>query len=116
MIQDQDNTVLGVPFRYADLTNYQTGSVVSRTLISKPAGTVTLFAFAQGQSLSEHTAPFDALVDVVDGEGIVIIDGEEHILTTGQQIIMPANIPHAVRADKPFKMVLVMIRQKKDET
>ncbi len=94
-----------------DLTDYQEDSVVSRTLIKRPGGTVTLFAFGAGQSLSEHTAPFDALVQVVDGEGLFTIAGEPHRVAAGQAIIMPADVPHAVTAESRFKMLLTMIRQ-----
>ena len=93
-----------------DLVAYQDGSVVSRTLIDKPTGTVTLFAFDAGQGLSEHTAPFDAMVHIVDGEAEVTIDGEPNTVGEGELIIMPANHPHALRALKNFKMLLVMIR------
>jgi quercetin dioxygenase-like cupin family protein len=100
------------PFAYQDLVNYQEGAIVSRTIIDKPAGTVTVFAFDKGQRLSEHTAPFDALVEIVDGTGTITIDGTDVAISKGQQIIMPANHPHAVRAEERFKMVLVMIRSK----
>jgi len=93
-----------------DLVAYQDGSVVSRTLIDKPTGTVTLFSFDAGQGLSEHTAPFDAMVNVVDGEAEVMISGGAHTVTEGEMIIMPANKPHALRAHKPFKMLLVLVR------
>ena len=93
-----------------DLVDYQDGSVVSRTLIDKPTGTVTLFSFDAGQGLSEHTAPFDAMVNVVDGEAEVMISGEPHTVIEGEMIIMPANKPHALRANKPFKMLLVLVR------
>ena len=92
------------------LVEYQPGSVVSREIISRPTGTVTIFAFDEGQGLSEHTAPFDALVNVVDGEADVTISGQSHHLTAGQMIIMPANEPHALKAIRKFKMMLVMIR------
>ena len=92
------------------LIDYAADSVVSKTLLDKPVGTLTLFAFDQGQRLSEHTAPFDAVVQVVDGEGVITIDGKEHTVQAGQVIIMPANIPHAVTAEKKFKMLLTMIR------
>jgi quercetin dioxygenase-like cupin family protein len=94
----------------ADLIGYQEGAVVSRTLIKKPTGTVTLFAFDRGQELSEHTAPFDALVYVLDGAVQITISGRVHALGAGQMIIMPANQPHALRATEPLKMLLVMIR------
>jgi quercetin dioxygenase-like cupin family protein len=98
-------------FRYGDIVEYQEGAIVSRTLIEGKAGTVTVFAFDEGQQLSEHTAPFDALVEIVDGSAIITIDGNDHRLAPGQQIIMPANIPHAVRAEERFKMVLILIRK-----
>ncbi len=93
-----------------DLVNYQDGSVVSRTIIDKKIGTVTVFAFDEGQGLSEHTAPFDALVYLIDGEAKVVISGKAIQLKEGQMIIMPANQPHSVKAIKRFKMVLTMIR------
>ena len=93
-----------------ELVKYQTGSVVSRTLIDKKVGTLTLFSFAEGEGLSEHTAPYDAFVYVYDGEAEITISGEEHIVGKGDTIIMPANDPHALRAVTPFKMMLVMIR------
>ncbi|MCB0271015.1 MAG: cupin domain-containing protein [Calditrichia bacterium] len=92
------------------MVEYQDGSVVSKTVIGKKTGTVTLFAFDAGQSLSEHTAPFDALVYVMDGEAEISIAKNVHQLSKGQMIILPANIPHAVNAVSPFKMMLVMIK------
>jgi len=89
---------------------YQEGSVVSRTLIDQKTGTVTLFAFSTGQGLSEHTAPYDAMVYILDGEADVAISGKPYHLKTGDMIIMPANKPHALKAIKAFKMLLVMIR------
>ncbi len=94
----------------SNLVSYQEGSVVSRTVIDKKAGTVTLFAFGRGQGLSEHTAPFDALVYLVDGEANITISGKEYKLKQGEMIIMPANEPHALKAVSEFKMLLVMIR------
>ena len=94
----------------ADLVDYQTGSVVSREIIKKKTGTVTLFAFDEGQGLSEHTAPFDALVCILDGEAEITISGKPHRLNAGEMIIMPANEPHALHAVKRYKMLLVMIR------
>ncbi len=93
-----------------ELVSYQEGSVVSRTLIDKETGTVTLFAFDEGEGLSEHTAPYDALVYVYNGEAEITISGEPHTVRKGETIIMPANDPHALRATTPFKMMLVMIR------
>ena len=92
------------------LVNYQEGSIVSRTIIDKKAGTLTLFAFSKGQALSEHTAPFDALVYVLDGEADVIISGKKHLVKQGEIIIMPADEPHALNAKQNFKMLLVMIK------
>jgi quercetin dioxygenase-like cupin family protein len=94
----------------AGLVEYQAGAVVSRTIIKKPTGTVTLFAFDQGEGLSEHTTPFDAMVHVLDGEAEISIDGKPHLIRAGEMIIMPANHPHALRALKRFKMMLVMVR------
>ena len=91
--------------------NYQTDSVVSREILRKPTGTVTLFAFDAGQGLSEHTAPFDALVHVVDGSVDIFIDKEPHRLQSGDLIVMPAGHPHSLQAVTPFKMILTMIRQ-----
>lgn len=96
--------------KLTDLIDYQEGSVVSRTIIDKKAGTVTLFAFDEGEGLSEHTAPFDALVYLVDGEAEVTISGKPLFLREGEMVVMPANKPHALRAVKRFKMVLIMIR------
>lgn len=93
-----------------DMVAYQDGSIVSKEIIKRPTGTVTLFAFDQGQGLSEHTAPFDALVQIVEGEAEVSISGEAHHLREGEIIIMPAGKPHALKALKKFKMMLVMIK------
>ena len=102
--------LIGRALTMSDLVAYQDGSVVSKTLIDKKIGTLTMFSFGAGQGLSEHTAPFDAFVQVVDGEAEVIINGEPQSVTAGQMIIMPADIPHELKAVKPFKMLLVMIR------
>lgn len=93
-----------------NLLDYQAGAIVSRTLIDKSTGTVTVFAFDKGQALSEHTVPFDALVNVLDGEVEVTISGKPNRLTEGEMIIMPANQPHALTATQKFKMMLVMIK------
>ncbi len=94
----------------AELVSYQEGSVVSRQITKAEAGNVTLFAFAEGQGLSEHTAPFDALVHVLEGEAEVTISGKPFRLKMGDVIIMPANEPHALKAVQKFKMLLTMIR------
>ncbi len=99
------------PITLKDHIGYSSGSVVSKTMKENKAGTITLFAFDAGQGLSEHSAPFDAVVQVIDGEGLFIIGGEEYNLKTGQLIIMPASVPHAVRAVKRFKMLLTMLRE-----
>jgi len=93
-----------------DLVDYQAGSIVSRTIIDKPTGTLTLFSFDKGQGLSEHTAPFDAMVYVFDGEAEVTISGEPLLVKQGGMVIMPANQSHALRAISRFKMMLVMIK------
>lgn len=95
----------------ADLASYHDGSIVSRQITKQDAGNVTLFAFDEGQELSEHTAPFDALVHVLDGQVEVKISGAPFELNTGDAIIMPADEPHALRAMKKFKMLLTMIRK-----
>jgi quercetin dioxygenase-like cupin family protein len=93
-----------------DLVQYQEDAVVSRTVVKGEAGSVTVFAFDESQSLSEHTVPYDALVYLVDGEAQIRISGTDHDLKQGDMIVMPANQPHAVRASSRFKMVLTMIR------
>jgi quercetin dioxygenase-like cupin family protein len=102
--------VLGEKAKAADLVQVQADSVVSRTILEKKTGTVTLFAFDKGQALSEHTAPFDALVHVLDGQAEISISGRPLKLQAGEMVIMPANEPHALRAIEKFKMMLVMIR------
>lgn len=103
-------SLVGQPAVMAGLVEYQSGSVVSRILVKKKTGTVTLFAFDEGQSLSEHTTPYDALVHVLDGQAEFRIAEKPHRLGQGETIILPANVPHAVQAVTPFKMVLTMIR------
>jgi quercetin dioxygenase-like cupin family protein len=104
-----ENT-MGTVMDAAGLVAYQAGSVVSRTLVEKPSGTVTLFAFDKGQGLSEHTAPYDALVMVLDGEAEITISGEARQVKSGEMVVMPANIPHALKARRRFKMMLVMVK------
>ncbi len=96
--------------KMVDLVDYQNGSVVSRMLINKKSGSVTLFAFDKGQKLSEHTAPFDALAHILEGKTEIIISGKKFVLKQGDMSIMPANKPHAVRAIEKFKMMLTMIK------
>ncbi len=106
---EQEN-LTGRVLETAGLVEYQPGAVVSRTVMDKTAGTLTVFAFDEGQALSEHTAPFDALVAVLDGKAEISINGKAQTVSAGEMIIMPANEPHAVKAISPFKMMLVMIK------
>lgn len=103
-------TLIGKAVDMNGLVEYASGSVVSRTLIDRKIGTITLFSFDEGQGLSEHTAPFDAFVQVIDGAADVTIAGQLHKVTSGEFIIMPANTPHSLKAVEQFKMMLVMIR------
>jgi len=102
--------IIGKAGNLLDLVGYQDGSIVSKEIIKKNEGTVTLFAFDKGQGLSEHTAPFDALVYNLDGKAKIIIEGKIHLLEAGEVIIMPANKPHALKAVERFKMLLIMVR------
>ena len=104
------DNILGQSVKVIDLVSYNQDSIVSRTIIDKPVGNCTLFAFAEGQGLSEHTAPFDALVYLLDGEAEVTISAKTLHLKEGDMVIMPANEPHALKAIKKFKMMLVMIK------
>lgn len=97
-------------FSLGDLAVYQEHSVVSREIVRKPAGTMTVFAFDEGEGLSEHTAPFDAAAYIIEGEAEITIDGKPHSVRGGEMIIMPANKPHALKAVTRYKMLLVMIR------
>ena len=108
--ESMETNPLLAPESLAELVEYQSGSVVSRTIIKKPTGTVTLFAFAEGEGLSEHTAPFDALVTILDGAAQITVGGKDHDVQTGEGLLLPADIPHALHASMPFKMMLVMIR------
>ena len=96
--------------KLTDLVEYAQGSVVSKTLVDKTIGTITLFAFDEGQGLSEHQAPFDAVVQIIEGKARLTIGGKEVMVSAGELIIMPGNVPHAVNADERFKMLLTMIR------
>jgi quercetin dioxygenase-like cupin family protein len=101
----------GVSFDLEQHVQYADGAVVSKTVLQKKTGTITLFAFDAGQGLSEHTAPFDATVVILDGRAAITIGGDRQEVAAGQMLIMPANIPHALHADQRFKMMLVMIRE-----
>lgn len=105
------NTVTGI-LNLPELLNYQPGAVVSRVLLKKSTGNITLFAFGKDEGLSEHTAPFDAFVHILDGEAEITISGNVMILKKGEAITMPANEPHALKAVTEFKMLLVMIKEK----
>ena len=94
------------------LVDYADGSIVSREIAKNDAGTLTLFAFDAGQGLSEHSAPFDAIVHILDGEAQIVIDGKPVCAAAGQLVVMPANVPHAVNAEQRFKMLLIMLRAK----
>jgi quercetin dioxygenase-like cupin family protein len=107
---NEQKNLIGETLDLQKLILYQEGSVVSKTLLDKGIGTITLFAFDKGQGLSEHTAPFDAVVQIIDGEAEITISGVKHNLKAGQMIIMPANQPHALKAVSKFKMLLTMIR------
>ena len=109
-MEHADETTKGTPFDLADAVAYADGSVVSKTLLKKESGTITLFAFDKGQGLSEHTAPFDAVVYILDGEADITIGGQPRTVRNGQMLIMPANVSHALQAKEKFKMLLVMIR------
>ena len=98
------------PMKLREIVDYQEHSVVSRELIRKPSGTMTVFAFDEGQGLSEHTAPFDAFVNILEGEAEIRIEGTPHTVKEGEMIIMPANRPHALKAVTRYKMLLVMIK------
>jgi quercetin dioxygenase-like cupin family protein len=97
-------------FSFSDSIEYSDGGIVSKTVLKKETGNISLFSFDKGEALSEHTAPFDAMIQVVDGRGEIIIDGKSFFLEKGESIIMPANIRHAVKAVEKFKMVLTMIK------
>ncbi len=107
---NEQKNLTGETLDLQKLILYQEGSVVSKTLLDKGIGTITLFAFDKGQGLSEHAAPFDAVVQIIDGEAEITISGVKHNLKAGQMIIMPANQPHALKAVSKFKMLLTMIR------
>ncbi len=104
--------VNGEAFNLENEIVYANGSVVSKTVIDKGIGNITLFAFDAGQGLSEHTAPFDAVVHIIDGEAEITIGGKPRIVKVGEMIVMPANIPHSLQAKVSYKMILTMIRQK----
>jgi quercetin dioxygenase-like cupin family protein len=97
-------------FSFNNSVEYASGGILSKTVLKKETGNISLFSFAKGEALSEHTAPFDAMIQVVDGKAEIVIGGKSFLLESGESIIMPANIPHAVKAVERFKMVLTMIK------
>jgi quercetin dioxygenase-like cupin family protein len=107
----KEKSLIGQVLDTGGLVDYQDGAIVSRMVINKKAGTVTVFSFDEGQGLSEHTAPFDAMVCVLDGEGEFTVSGKMSKVKKGEMLIMPANEPHAVKAVEKFKMMLIMIRE-----
>lgn len=115
-MSDNNESLAGRAVAMSELVSYQGGSVVSRTLIDRKIGTITLFSFAEGQGLSEHTAPYDAFVQIIDGTAEVIIAGKPQRVAAGEFIIMPADIPHSLKAVERFKMMLVMIRAAADNS
>jgi quercetin dioxygenase-like cupin family protein len=102
----------GIPMAVGSAVDYTDGPVVSKTILDTAAGTLTFFAFDAGQGLSEHTSPYDATVQILDGEATTVIDGKPVAVRQGELTIMPANIPHRLRVDTEFKMLLIMIREK----
>jgi quercetin dioxygenase-like cupin family protein len=106
----RDADIRGKAIELAGLAGYSSGAVVSKTLLDKKTGTLTVFSFDAGQGLSEHTSPYDATVLVLEGTGLFIVGGEGKAVKKGELIIMPANVPHSVKAEKRFKMLLIMIR------
>jgi quercetin dioxygenase-like cupin family protein len=105
-----ENKLTGKALDVLELIQYQDGAVVSRTIAEKPVGTVTVFAFDEGQGLSEHTAPYDAIVHIIDGEAEIKISENSVSAKAGEIVVMPANEPHSLKAVKKFKMILIMIR------
>lgn len=106
----QPQDFIGAALKLEGLVSYQKNSVVSKQVLNKKAGSLTLFAFDKGEGLSEHTAPYDASVMILDGKAAIMIGGKPHTLKAGEMIIMPAGIPHSLKAVERFKMLLIMIR------
>lgn len=105
-----ENNFVGAVLTLKSLVSYQKNSVISKQIMSKKTGSLTLFAFDQGEGLSEHTSPYEATLLVLDGKAVITIAGKNHAAKAGELIILPANVPHAVKAPVPFKMLLIMIR------
>lgn len=112
----EQSELISKVIKLKDLVHYQQGAVVSRTLLDRRTGTVTAFAFARGQALSEHISPFDAILQILEGKVEVTIGGEPIFVEEGEMVILPANIPHAVKAPVDLKMLLIMLRsERRDE-
>lgn len=107
---DTDKRIYASAYDANRISEYQDGAIVSSTILKKSTGNITIFAFDEGQSLSEHTAPFDALVYIIDGTAEILISKESHKVGAGQMILIPANEPHALKATSKFKMMLIMIK------
>jgi quercetin dioxygenase-like cupin family protein len=111
-MKNKTTQLKGRILRVMELVDYSRGSIVSKTLVDRKTGTITLFAFDRAQGLSEHVAPYDAVVQILDGEALITIAGKTLKAKSGDMVIMPANVPHALRAERRFKMLLIMIRGK----
>lgn len=109
--EDKARDLKAKVLRAKELIGYQDGAIVSREIVGGEKGTITVFSFDAGESLSEHTAPFDAVINILEGQAEVVIAGESYLLGSGEMIIMPARVPHAIKANKRFKMLLTLIRQ-----
>ena len=109
-MEPKAETLKGQPFDLAENIAYADGAVVSKTLVSKDAGSITLFSFDKGQGISEHAAPYDAVAYIMEGRAEIVLGGKPHKVNSGQMLVMPANVPHALKAIERFKMMLIMIR------
>lgn len=109
-MKNKTTQLKGRILRVADMVDYSRGAIVSRTLVDRRAGTLTVFAFDRGQGLSEHVAPYDAVVQILDGSAVIFIAGRKLQAKVGAMVIMPANVPHALQAERRFKMLLIMVR------
>lgn len=107
---NKNNSIKAVKIQFSEMIEYSENGIISKIIIKNDAGNITLFSFDKGQELSEHSAPYDALVQIIEGESDIFIDGQLHQIQQNESIILPANIPHAVKASKRFKMLLTMIK------
>lgn len=115
MSEKNRTELLGKVLHLKDLVDYQSGTIASRMIINRKSGSITIFSFDEDEGLSEHTAPFDAVVTILEGECEVRVDGQTSVMKEGETIIFPADVPHAVSATKKFKMMLIMIMEHSDE-